>query len=287
MAEELEQANEQLGELSAEREQARTQLEQAVDGMSDAMLVFDAEWRLVFANADGPRVAAARRSRCGCADGSRRVGRVSPPRRQRAPEGAPSRRERSDSRSSTRSTIPGRDLWLHVRGVPTPDGGLATFIQDVTATRRAELSRARSEERYRALVEASTIMVWTADPAGEVDDLPVWRDITGQQREEVRGVGWIEAIHPDDRRSVGIRWADAIASGRIFETDFRLLCAAGDRTGSTPAPCRFAPATGSSNGSACSTTRTTRTSKPSAVARSRTRSACSAPRSTTSGLSPP
>ena len=59
---------------------------------------------------------------------------------------------------------PGRGLWLHVRGVPTPDGGLAVFIQDVTVARSAELSRARSEERYRALVEASTVMVWTADP---------------------------------------------------------------------------------------------------------------------------
>jgi PAS domain-containing protein len=56
MAEELEQANEQLGELSAETESARERLEQAVHGMSDAMLVFDEQWRLVFGNAAAVRL---------------------------------------------------------------------------------------------------------------------------------------------------------------------------------------------------------------------------------------
>ena len=102
------------------------------------------------------------------------------------------------------------------------------------------------------------------------------------------GVGWLEAIHPDDRRSVGIRWArrDRLGQdlrGRLPPAPY----AADDTAGSTRAPCRFAPATGSSSGSACSTTPTTRTSRPSVAPRSRTRSACSAPRSTTSGPSPP
>jgi len=226
MAEELEQTNEQLGDLAAEREQTRMQLEQAVDGMSDAMLVFDPEWRLVFANeAAGTLLKRVDR------DVDALMGRVvweEFPLLVGSELQKVLRRAASD-RTSVEHTEhdPGRGLWLQVRGVPTREGGLTAFIQDVSTARRAELSRARSEERYRALVEASTIMVWTADPAGEVDDLPVWRDITGQQRDEVRGVGWIQAIHPDDRRSVGIRWADAIASGKIFETDFRLLLRGG------------------------------------------------------------
>jgi PAS domain S-box-containing protein len=226
MAEELEQANEQLAELSAEREQARTRLEQAVDGMSDAMLVFDAEWRLVFANA----TARAFLRRVGReADGL--FGRVvwdafpllAGSELQNALRRAASERKPVEHSEHD----PGRGLWLHVRGVPTPEGGLAVFIQDVPIARTAELSRARSEERYRALVEASTIMVWTADPAGAVDDMPVWRDITGQQRDDVRGLGWIEAVYSDDREMVRARWQEAIESGRIFEVDFRLLLRGG------------------------------------------------------------
>jgi PAS domain S-box-containing protein len=226
MAEELEQANEQLAELSGEREQARIRLEQAVDGMSDAMLVFDAEWRLVFANA----AARAFLQRVG-RDADALLGRVvwdeSP---LLAGSGLQTALRRAASeRKPVEHTEhdPGRGLWLYVRGVPTPEGGLAVFIQDITAARSAELSRARSEERYRALVEASTIMVWTADPAGAVDDMPVWRDITGQQPDDVRGLGWIQAVHSDDREMVRARWQEAIDSGRIFEADFRLLLRGG------------------------------------------------------------
>ena len=82
-------------------------------------------------------------------------------------------------------------------------------------------------ERYRALVEASTVMVWSADPAGLVDDMPVWRDLTGQPSDAVRGLGWIDAIHPNDRDLVHTRWQEAIASGRTFEADFRLLLRGG------------------------------------------------------------
>jgi PAS domain S-box-containing protein len=89
--------------------------------------------------------------------------------------------------------------------------------------RRAESRLARSEERYRALVEASSVSVWTSDPAGAVDDLPYWRGLTGQTAEEVRGLGWFDAIHPSDRDAVRARWAECIASGEPFDAEHRLI----------------------------------------------------------------
>ena len=79
--------------------------------------------------------------------------------------------------------FPDADLWVRVRCVPTSDGGVATFAHDVSMAMRADLERRRTEERYRALVEASTIMVWSADSAGSVSDVPVWRELTGQGTE--------------------------------------------------------------------------------------------------------
>jgi PAS domain S-box-containing protein len=93
--------------------------------------------------------------------------------------------------------------------------------------RRAEIGRSRSEERYRALVEASAASVWIADPAGAVDDLPYWRERSGQNEEEVRGLGWFDAIHPADRDAVRARWAAAIASAQPFDAEFRLRLRAG------------------------------------------------------------
>ena len=80
--------------------------------------------------------------------------------------------------------FPDADLPVRVRCVPTSDGGVATFAHDVSMAMRADLERRRTEERYRALVEASTIMVWSADSAGSVSDVPVWRELTGQGTED-------------------------------------------------------------------------------------------------------
>src|SRR5436190_2502660 len=88
------------------------------------------------------------------------------------------------------------------------------------AAARTQLEQA--VERYRALVEASTAVVWTADPTGRVEDMPVWRELTGQNRLEVSGLGWLEAIHPAERESVRSRWQAAIRSGRGYEAEFRL-----------------------------------------------------------------
>ena len=226
MAEELEQANEQLGHLSAYTESARVRLEQAVHGMSDAMLVVDEHWRMVFSNAAAVKLL----DRVG-SDASAFFGEV-------VWDELPLLASKS-LRSALRDAVAHRrvferdvryepaDLWLHYRGAPTPEGGLVLFMQDTTDARRAEAERARVQERYRALVEASSVMVWTADPAGAVDDMPRWRDLTGQAEDEVRGFGWLDAIHPADRDAVRLRWAAAIESGSVFEAEYRLGLAQG------------------------------------------------------------
>ena len=57
-----------------------------------------------------------------------------------------------------------------------------------------------SESRYRAVVEASQQLVWTCRADGSVfEDSPTWRAYTGQTFAQLRGFGWLEAIHGDDR----------------------------------------------------------------------------------------
>ena len=57
-----------------------------------------------------------------------------------------------------------------------------------------------SEERYRTLVEAIAAMVWNRSATGEFDTgQPEWSAFTGQSFEELRGWGWLDAVHPDDR----------------------------------------------------------------------------------------
>jgi PAS domain S-box-containing protein len=87
---------------------------------------------------------------------------------------------------------------------------------------RARTELEQAVERYRALVEASTVVVWTADRRGEIADMPAWRELTGQTPEEVRGLGWLEVVHPAERETVRRGWAASIASGNVYEAEFRL-----------------------------------------------------------------
>ena len=89
--------------------------------------------------------------------------------------------------------------------------------------RRAVEALARSEQRYRSFVTASAQVVWTTDPIGEVDcEIPEWQAYTGQTAEEARGLGWMNAIHPEDHSRVAEAWRTAYTSRRLYEVEYRL-----------------------------------------------------------------
>ncbi|HEV8715120.1 MAG TPA: PAS domain S-box protein [Candidatus Binatia bacterium] len=80
-----------------------------------------------------------------------------------------------------------------------------------------------SEERYRSLTVATAQIVWTADPGGQlVGDLSLWGAFTGQREEELKGEGWANALHRDDRQRVLDTWAQAVARRSVYTTVYRL-----------------------------------------------------------------
>ncbi|HST59249.1 MAG TPA: GAF domain-containing protein, partial [Longimicrobium sp.] len=85
----------------------------------------------------------------------------------------------------------------------------------------------RSEARLRALVESDSVMVWTTDPQGMVEDMPGWRRLTGQTLDEVRGAGWVNAIHPDDREATARAWWAANDRRSPYRAEYRLRMADG------------------------------------------------------------
>ncbi|WP_205697759.1 SpoIIE family protein phosphatase [Conexibacter sp. SYSU D00693] len=60
-------------------------------------------------------------------------------------------------------------------------------------------------------------------PSGELMvDLPSWRAVTGQSRDEIRDFGWQEALHPEDRERVAEEWATAVHDVSLFVTTYRI-----------------------------------------------------------------
>lgn len=95
------------------------------------------------------------------------------------------------------------------------------LLHEAEAASRRDLRR--SERRYRSLVEAISTVEWTVDPAGAfIEPQLAWEAYTGQPWAEHRGLGWINAIHPDDQGSVRSLWFAARASGDVFESEGRL-----------------------------------------------------------------
>ena len=95
-------------------------------------------------------------------------------------------------------TKDGRTVPIEDSAAPILDAagqviGVVLVFHDVTEKRRAEELMLESEQRFRSFVEATTQVVWTTNPRGEVDMVvPSWQAYTCQSAEQARGFGWME-----------------------------------------------------------------------------------------------
>jgi PAS domain S-box-containing protein len=101
-------------------------------------------------------------------------------------------------------------------------GAICSFI-DITARKAAEAELARSEAEFRTLSQALPNHAWSSGPDGQL----TWfndrvYEYGGAEPGVLDGTGWVEMVHPDDRQVAGERWAAALASGEVYETEFRL-----------------------------------------------------------------
>ena len=60
-------------------------------------------------------------------------------------------------------------------------------------------------------------------PTGEVlEDIPSFRNFTGQTYDEVKGWGWTKAVHPEDVEHATRAWQAAVAAKTKYEVEYRL-----------------------------------------------------------------
>jgi PAS domain S-box-containing protein len=114
------------------------------------------------------------------------------------------------------------DRWLAVHAYPS-SSGLSVLFRDVSERRAVEEALRRSEERFHALVHVMGQFVWTNSPDGQMVGVqPGWERLTGQSFSEYQGVGWVNALHPDDRARTVARWREAVATQSIYEVEHRV-----------------------------------------------------------------
>ena len=93
--------------------------------------------------------------------------------------------------------------------------------------RRRDVAAAQlktSNDRFSSIVSASSNIIWTTNAAGEfAEEQPSWEAFTGQNRQEYRELGWVQAVHPDDRARVKQIWDEARAQGQLYSVEYRTL----------------------------------------------------------------
>ncbi len=131
------------------------------------------------------------------------------------------------------SPLLGDPTWWDITITPImssskqPEAFLA-IARDISEFREAEQDLRRKNDRYRALVEASTAIVWRADNAGGLIESHGWQEFTGQSLAESQGSGWLDAVHSDDRPRVAESWKNIVQSQELGTTECRMVLPNGD-----------------------------------------------------------
>ncbi|MDR4307690.1 PAS domain S-box protein [Chelatococcus sambhunathii] len=108
-------------------------------------------------------------------------------------------------KGGSRAFIHGSTIAL--RGTSGELQGFFKIGQDVTGRHEGERALERGRARLQALVEGIPQLVWRASDDGEwLWSSRQWSAFTGLSEGDSEGLGWIEAVHPEDRAQVRAAW---------------------------------------------------------------------------------
>jgi PAS domain S-box-containing protein len=115
------------------------------------------------------------------------------------------------------------DVMVSASFLTGPGGellGSIVLLSDLSALKRAEEALRKSEERFRALVTASSDAVYRMSPDWSEMRRLYGRDFVAEMETPTRH--WLQDIHPDDRSRVMAVVNEAIRTKGIFELEHRV-----------------------------------------------------------------
>jgi len=98
-----------------------------------------------------------------------------------------------------------------------------TTIVDITSQKHIFEELKLSEERYRTYISLTGQIPWSTNAIGElVEEMPYFCEFTGLSFEQIKGTGWVSALHPDDVEPSLRAWNQAVINKTPYETEYRI-----------------------------------------------------------------
>ncbi|UYY57517.1 PAS domain-containing protein [Sphingomonas sp. S2-65] len=80
-----------------------------------------------------------------------------------------------------------------------------------------------TEASFRTIADLVPDLLWRTDARGRATWFNErWAHHTGQRGDEPLDLGWLQAVHPDDRVGAKAEWERAVAGGGSFQREFRI-----------------------------------------------------------------
>jgi PAS domain S-box-containing protein len=122
----------------------------------------------------------------------------------------------TEGRSLLLSCEPARDEAGEVVGV-------SVAMSDLTPMKRLERSRQEAEDHLRYFLDLNPQIAWVLDEKGcALDVSKRWLSSAGREEGAWKGLGWLEALHPDDVERTKCVLFHSLATGEPMDVRYRL-----------------------------------------------------------------
>jgi PAS domain S-box-containing protein len=128
----------------------------------------------------------------------------------------------------------GYPVWTRVAALPLRDEngkitGAVALVNDIDAQKRYQEVLMASEEHMKMVANIVPDLLWNSSTDGHRTWFNArWMEYTGQTYEEAIGMGWVNAIHPDDRESLAKNFREAVLLRQNFESEHRIRKVTGE-----------------------------------------------------------
>ncbi|MDZ7346075.1 MAG: PAS domain S-box protein, partial [candidate division KSB1 bacterium] len=101
---------------------------------------------------------------------------------------------------------------------------ILNITRDITELIEAQEALRRSEQRWAALAEIAPVGIFRTDAEGATIYVNSrWCEISGLSPEKAMGNGWLQAVHPEDRKRIAEGWKKAIKSKTASLAEYRFV----------------------------------------------------------------